>query len=319
MVVDAVVSIDASSVNPPVSDSGTTDTEGRYILTGLPAGTEVYEILVTKDGYSSAQTYDRDIVSNPNPNPAHLSVFDGTTTTEFFEISPLANNLTIRTQTDSSKVTLCHHTGGGNPTTVRVSVNAVDTHLDTHGDFLGPCIGEWDETGDPLSIDFRLHGEKTIGTDSAGLPIYKYDANLTSDADGNYSIDNIEADSYDIIIDEVTTGYVVTGYSEQLPYSVLPASTQTITMDLADYEPYTALITVTDATHTIISDATVRLYTDDLSYDTTQVSYQYGQVFFAALDAQTYTIEISGTGYDTFSSFIEVDGNENQTVTLAAL
>lgn len=310
----ATVDIQAPSVIPPISITAQTDIDGRFIQPGLPPGTEAYHITVSKAGYSTAQTYDQDPVTNPNPNPANLSVAAGQVTTEYFQISRLVDYLTIHTQTDDHKVTICHVPGG--PNTISVDRSALNAHL-AHGDSLGTCGGGPDQTGIPVSTNFTMHGEQTIGTDGEGLPIYKYNENLSTDANGNYVADNIEADTYHIIYDQAVEGYVITGYSLPWPVVALPTSAQTLTIDLDPYEPFTLLVSVLNSSGQQITSASVRLYTINLSYDQTIATYQYGQAYFNALNPQTYNIQITEPNYLTYSSTITVTGNEMQTITLA--
>lgn len=314
-VVGATVTITATDTTPDVSVSEQTDADGRYILLGAPVGIEAYEVVVTKAGYSTAQTYDRDPMTNPNPNPAHLTVLADQVTTEYFQISELVDNLTIRMQEDSHKVTICHFSDDeGN--TISVDYNAMDSHL-AHGDYIGPCDESYDDTSDPIDTTFTMYGEKTIGTDGEGLPIYKYNENHDTGEDGEYAATNIETDTYHIIYDEETEGYVIAGYSETLPYIALPNTSQTITFNLADYEPYTALFTVVNSSGERLTEATVRLYDDSLSYDENLITYQYGQAFFNDLTPQTYNVSITLTDYQSYSGTIDISGNEEQTITLS--
>ncbi len=161
-----------------------------------------------------------------------------------------------------------------------------------------------------------MHGEKTIGTDSEGLPIYKFTDEFNTGSDGEYAATNIETDIYHIVYDEETEGYVISGYSEALPYVALPNTNQKITFELEDYEPYTLLLTVENPDNERLTNASVRVYTDSLSYDYTEIAYQYGQIFLGDLTPQTYNIEITLTDYQTYTGTINVSGNEDQTITL---
>ncbi len=311
----ATVTINASTTNPDVAVSALTDTDGRYILLGAPVGVEAYEVIVTKDGYSTDRTYTRDSITNPNPNPANLTVLADQVTTEYFQISQLVDNLTIRMQEDSHKVTICHFSNGDSGNTISVDYSAMDSHL-AHSDYTGPCEGGFDETGVPVDTTFTMHGEKTIGTDSEGLPIYKFTDEFNTGSDGEYAATNIETDIYHIVYDEETEGYVISGYSEALPYVALPNTNQKITFELEDYEPYTLLLTVENPDNERLTNASVRVYTDSLSYDYTEIAYQYGQIFLGDLTPQTYNIEITLTDYQTYTGTINVSGNEDQTITL---
>lgn len=75
----ADVHIVNASVSPAVDVTVTTGASGAIAFPGAPPGSG-YAVTVTKDGYSSAQTY-AVTTENQNPNPGHASVVDETTTT----------------------------------------------------------------------------------------------------------------------------------------------------------------------------------------------------------------------------------------------
>lgn len=271
---NASVTIDAPNVNPPVSTSGETDADGRFILPGLPEGIEAYKIVVTKPAYSTDQTYDRDPVTNPNPTPPHLNVVAGEVTTEYFEISKKVNLLAV--------------------------------HVRNY------------DTGDHLVVPFRLHGDKTIGTDTDGFPIYKYDVVHTPNNGGNAEIQALESDVYSILFDEADIGYVVAGHDHLLPYAALPQSSETIIIYLAQYEPFTALLTVINQAGDIVAGADVQLVHQPSGYNLTQPTTTYGQTFFRDLTTANYDVTITAAGYTTYTGSVIVNGNEQQTIPITA-
>jgi hypothetical protein len=93
-VTGATVTVANSSVSPSVNLTTYTDATGITLLEGAAAGTG-YKITVTKDGYSTAQTYDR-AGDNQNPNPGHLTVAKNQTTSSSFAIDKLST-LTVGT------------------------------------------------------------------------------------------------------------------------------------------------------------------------------------------------------------------------------
>lgn len=80
----ASVRITNASTSPAVDVTVLTDATGSVAFPGAPPASN-YKIVVTKDGYSSAQTYDI-TAGNPNPNPGHVSVANQQTTTASFAI-----------------------------------------------------------------------------------------------------------------------------------------------------------------------------------------------------------------------------------------
>jgi hypothetical protein len=103
---DAQVDITNSSVTPAVSIRTYTNDTGSITFIGAPAGGG-YQIVVSKTGYSTAQTYSV-TSTNLNPNPRHLTVTNNLTTSYTFAIDVLANktiqtfkSLELRTYTDA--------------------------------------------------------------------------------------------------------------------------------------------------------------------------------------------------------------------------
>lgn len=80
----ASVRIVNASTSPTIDVTVLSDAGGSVALPGAPQASN-YKITVSKDGYSSAQTYDI-TTQNPNPNPAHISVANQQTTTISFAI-----------------------------------------------------------------------------------------------------------------------------------------------------------------------------------------------------------------------------------------
>lgn len=90
----AEVHIENPSLTPDVDLTTFTNAAGLVYLPGAATSTD-YRVTVTKDGYSTAQTYARD-ATNQNPTPGYMTVAQNQTTTGTFAIDLLAN-LTLRT------------------------------------------------------------------------------------------------------------------------------------------------------------------------------------------------------------------------------
>lgn len=87
----ASVRITNASSSPTIDVTVSTDVTGSVAFPGAPQASN-YEITISKTNYSSAQTYDI-TGSNPNPNPAHVSVANQQTTTASFAIDAVASLL----------------------------------------------------------------------------------------------------------------------------------------------------------------------------------------------------------------------------------
>ncbi len=84
----ATVRIENSSVSPSIDLSTFSDAGGTVFLPGAPTSTE-YRITVSKTGYSSDETHERD-ATNVNPTPGYFTVIEGSTTSGTFSIDVLA-------------------------------------------------------------------------------------------------------------------------------------------------------------------------------------------------------------------------------------
>lgn len=98
----ASVRIQNGSTTPATDVTAFTNSLGRVFLPGAATSTG-YRISVSKTGYSQAGTYTKDAV-NANPNPGHLTVVEGQTTSGTFAIDFLSSLLVqtffpIRTET----------------------------------------------------------------------------------------------------------------------------------------------------------------------------------------------------------------------------
>lgn len=93
-VAGASVRIENPSAAPAIDVTTFSDIAGSVSLPGAPASTD-YRITVSKDGYSTAETYARD-ATNQNPTPGYLTVSQNQTTTGTFAIDVLSS-FTLRT------------------------------------------------------------------------------------------------------------------------------------------------------------------------------------------------------------------------------
>lgn len=174
------------------------------------------------------------------------------------------------------------------------------------------------DTGTALSsIDFSVVGEKRIGTDGTGADIPKYSTTATTDSNGDAEVNDIEYDTYSITVD--TAGWDFAGSAPHVPYVLGPNSSETITVHLMPDSTYSLLVTVEDGATIAIPDATVTIENPGATVSELDTTNAAGQVFFSGLTAEEYTIDISATGYDAYSSTVTIAGDEVQTIPLTAL
>jgi hypothetical protein len=165
-------------------------------------------------------------------------------------------------------------------------------------------------------LPIRLMGAKRIGTALDGSDIPKYDEALTTDANGDISVNDIEYDTYRIVIDDSATGYDIAGTPTPLPFVLAPNTAGAITLHTASNADNTLLVTVQNESETALEGASVRIYTESLSVDVTQTTNASGQTFFSPLPAGIYTLEVTLNGYDFFQDQFDVTDDIQQIIPL---
>lgn len=102
----ADVHIENTALNPDIIIDDVTNIEGRLDIVDVPPSLGGYRVVVTKDGYSSDQTYVEDGVANPNPSKPDATVLIQQVTQVSFAIDELSN---INISTINS---MCQPVGG---------------------------------------------------------------------------------------------------------------------------------------------------------------------------------------------------------------
>ncbi len=167
----------------------------------------------------------------------------------------------------------------------------------------------WNAGPTPLpNLAFHMRGEKTIGRDSGDDPIYKYDADLSTGADGTLAIGGLEFDIYAISVAS-TTGYDVSESCPFQPINVSPGTASTTDLTLVPHAANTLLVSARDDSGAAVSGASARLY--KIGYDETKTTSSCGQSFFSPLPSGNYTLEFSKEGYETASSTVGVGGQSS--------
>jgi hypothetical protein len=173
----------------------------------------------------------------------------------------------------------------------------------------------------PLSgVDFNVRGAKTIGIDSGGSLIYKYDVDHTSDTAGVRDVGTIEWDLYTMSVDAATT-YDIASSCPPQPVGILPASAAVVRLFLAPHTANSLRVDVHASDGAPIEGADIRLYRG--VYDATRTSDVCGQQLFEELSSGTvgggnpYSIEVAASGYTTYSSNeVNVSGTTRLSVIL---
>lgn len=85
-----------ASVSPAVDLVTSTNEDGRVVIPGLPPSSGTYQLSVTKDGYTTEQTYSGDSSFTPDVDHSHLTALAGEITNKTFSIDA-TSALSIRT------------------------------------------------------------------------------------------------------------------------------------------------------------------------------------------------------------------------------
>jgi Tfp pilus assembly protein PilE len=87
----ATVTITNTALTPSVAITDVTDTDGVLTIVDAPPSTQQYKVVVTKDGYSTEQTYPFGAPENPNPTKPHLTVTANTISQDTFAVDQLSH------------------------------------------------------------------------------------------------------------------------------------------------------------------------------------------------------------------------------------
>jgi prepilin-type N-terminal cleavage/methylation domain-containing protein len=165
------------------------------------------------------------------------------------------------------------------------------------------------------SIGFSLTGTKLIGTPA----VLKYPAkNFTTDATGNFAIQNLEWDAYSALLTSVT--FDLAGSTPFPNFSINPNENKTLKLVAVPHVNGALLVSVKDSSGTAIDSASVEL--QKAGFDQTKTTNSGtcptpGQVFWNGLANGPYTLTVSKTGFQTSVTAINVPTSwMNQNVTL---
>lgn len=184
-----------------------------------------------------------------------------------------------------------------------------------------PTLFDWqitwfssDTTTPVPNLAFTMQGAKTLGLDSDGQPIYKYQENLSTDSNGQIIISNLEWDSYKITVNGSATGYDIANSLLAQPVNINPGANQTTVLKLAAHKTNTLLVTVKDAGNQALVGASARLF--KTGYDKTKLTSDSGQAFFSPLTAGTSTLEVKMASYQDWLGDVYISGQTEQAVVM---
>jgi len=172
------------------------------------------------------------------------------------------------------------------------------------------------------NISFNLRGDKKIGFDSEGNPVYKYSENHTTDDNGNAAINGLEWDNYTFSL--LSSGLdlisVESPPEEEKEQPIGLGPDETITVRLVLSAENSLLVAVRDdVSGEGIFSASVRLSNSEMNYDKTQYTDEEGKTYFIPLEAGDYNIEVEAIGYSDYSGTVSISGDATTTINLTQI
>lgn len=158
-----------------------------------------------------------------------------------------------------------------------------------------------------FNLTFTLVGAKILGTDSGGLPVYKFSNSFSSGGTGTLVLTGLEWDSYSALVNGATTGFDLASSTPfEPPMAVNANSSVELKMLLEPHTLHSLRAYVTDSAGLPLNGATVRVFLG--GYDTTHPTNSSGQAFFSGLDQSTYNIEATMAGFELYAGTTAVNG-----------
>lgn len=166
---------------------------------------------------------------------------------------------------------------------------------------------------------FYLTGEKTLGTDVMDEPVYKFNETFTTNDSGQVNITDLEWDNYHLFLPDGST-WDIAGVNPWLPITVLPDKEQEIAFALGPHTDHSLLAIFKDSFQTPVASVSAVL-SDGFGFEASRSSGltedpDFGQVFFADLANQVYTLEATAAGFLDFSGSVSVSGTTQEEIVL---
>jgi len=284
----AGVHIVNNNVSPAVNFTQNTDNLGNLVFPGASQSLQGYQITVSKNEYETVSTVDPGSLDYI-PIDDHASVVAGLINTKSITIDKLSD-LKIKTF-----------------------------------DVLGNAIPD---------VSFHLKGERILGTKNSVIPpetIYILDSDENTNGSGELDLNGQNPGQ--IFLNEVETiaGYSLVSVSPisgfdpatstyRIPF--LPNEEKTVEIKFAGSDLDSLLVKVLkNGDNSPINNAQVQL-TNGAGYDTTVQTSFDGLAFFPTdinpLAVGVYDIEVSGTGFETYSGTVNIEDLTTQEIKLTS-
>lgn len=165
------------------------------------------------------------------------------------------------------------------------------------------------------NVPLKIQGNKIIGNDSQGHPVYKYSTTSDSNSGGHLDIANLEWDLYSFALDTGTGLNLVDTDPSPQPISLTPDTSLPLSLYL---EAQNWLLVTVQNIETLepVFAASLRLYNIGSGYDVTQYTANNGQTYFIPLQPASYKLEVEAPGFAPASTTVSVSGHNTKLIKL---
>ncbi len=165
------------------------------------------------------------------------------------------------------------------------------------------------------NTQLTITGQKILGTDIDGNPIYKYNSNITTDSNGNLLLE-LEWDTYQISL----PASLVAGANPLLPLTILPDQSPTAQVAIHSPTPYSLSALVQNASGSAIASAEAKLTNgfgfEEINLTGEEIDAFFGYAFFSLPQQGNYTLEVTHPDYQTATNDFNITSNDQQTIIL---
>lgn len=170
------------------------------------------------------------------------------------------------------------------------------------------------------NVSFQMRGAKTIGTQSNGTVVYKYDQTLTTNSSGDLTLTGLEWDNYSIFMNSGAT-LDISGINPLSPLAIQPGTSNTVSFATNAHTQRSLLVTFLNASQqqvASVSGVLTKGGTSQTAISGSSSDPDFGQVFFTNLASGTHQLTATASGYMNYSGSTSISGNNSLNVTLTA-
>ena len=167
---------------------------------------------------------------------------------------------------------------------------------------------------------FRLKSDKTIGTDINDEFVYKFEKEFTTDNFGQLIITDLEWGNYQLLLPQ-PSDWVIFATNPLLPLIIFPNQEYQLSFALTGASENSFLASFVDTEQTPIASVSA-LLSDGAGFEASASSGvaenpDFGQAFFADLEAKNYLLQATAAGFLEFTNNIEISGEAQKTFILS--